>query len=352
MVGGGVGDHEGVVGEKIWRRKEEFEIVPFGLGGEGLAEGGVGADAAADGDGAAVGLAGGFEEFGGEDIDYGGLDGGAEVREIRFSGWAVFFEEDADRGFEAAEAEIEIARVDHAAREIVSCGIAVRSEAVDEDAAGIAEAEEFGGFVEGLAGGVVEGAAEELVFSEAFDIQKQSVTATDDECGVGWDGVAPEERREQVALDVVHGEEGFGRTKGQALGEGRSDKQGGGQARAGGGGDGIKFGKIEAGFLHGAVDDWRGAGEVVARGDLRNDAAELGMNFGLTENLVRAHLAKSCQNGGSGFVARAFNGKDRGHSGQLFLAWRSEPWRASTARSSCGSQMTAPGFEGSSRSRR
>jgi hypothetical protein len=49
------------------------------------------------------------------------------------------------------------------------------------------------------------------------------------------------------------------------------------------------------------------------------------MNFGLTENLVRAHLAKSRQNGGSGFVAGAFNGKDRWHGGQLFLACRIEP---------------------------
>lgn len=136
----------------------------------------------------------------------------------------MFFEEDTDRGFEAAKAEIEIAGVDHAAGEIEAGGVAIRSEAVDEDAAGIAEAEEFGGFVECLAGGVVEGAPEELVFSEAFDIQKQSVTAADDERGVGRDGVASEERREQVTLDVVDSEEGFGRTQGQPLGERGSDE--------------------------------------------------------------------------------------------------------------------------------
>ena len=79
MVGGGVGDHEGVVGEEVGGREEEFEAVLFGLGGEGLAEGGVGADPAAHGDGAAAGLPGGFEEFGGQHIDDGGLEGGAEV---------------------------------------------------------------------------------------------------------------------------------------------------------------------------------------------------------------------------------------------------------------------------------
>ena len=223
-MGGGVGDHQGVVGEEVGWGEEEFESGAFGLGAEGLAEGGIGADAAADGEDLVAGLAGGFEEFRGEDIDNGDLDGGAEVGEICLRGWAVFFEEDADRCFEAAEAEIEIARVDHAPGEIESGGVCIRSEAVDEDAAGIAEAEEFGGFVEGLAGGVVEGAAEEFVFSEAFDIQKQSVTAADDQRGVGRDGVAPEERREQMALDVVHGEESFCRAEGQAFGQRGSDE--------------------------------------------------------------------------------------------------------------------------------
>ena len=104
--------------------------------------------------------------------------------------------------------------------------------------------------------------------------------------------------------------------------------------------------------MHGAVDDERGAGEVVARGDLGNHAAELGMNFRLAENFMREHAVEARENGGGGFVAGGFDGENGGHGGQLFFAWRSEPWRASTARSSCGSQMTAPDFERSSRSRR
>ena len=56
VVGGGVGDHERIVGEEAGWRKKKFETVLFGLGCEGLAEGGVGAHAAADGNGAAVEL--------------------------------------------------------------------------------------------------------------------------------------------------------------------------------------------------------------------------------------------------------------------------------------------------------
>lgn len=60
VVGRGVGDHQGVVGEEVGWGEEEFESGAFGLGAEGLAEGGIGADAAADGEDLVAGLAGGF----------------------------------------------------------------------------------------------------------------------------------------------------------------------------------------------------------------------------------------------------------------------------------------------------
>ncbi len=53
VVGGGVGDHQGVVSEEVGWGEEEFESGVFGFGAKVLAEGGVGADAAADGDGVA-----------------------------------------------------------------------------------------------------------------------------------------------------------------------------------------------------------------------------------------------------------------------------------------------------------
>lgn len=64
VVRGGVGDHQGVVGEEVGWGEEEFESGVFGFGAEVLAEGGIGANAAADGDGATARLARGFEEFG------------------------------------------------------------------------------------------------------------------------------------------------------------------------------------------------------------------------------------------------------------------------------------------------
>ena len=314
MVSGGVGDHEGVVGEEVGGRAVEFEAFAAGEFGEGLAEAGVGAHAAADGDGGAVVFAGGAEEFGGEDIDDGGLEGGAEVRQIGLRGRAVFFEKDAHGGFESAETEIEIAGVDHAAWEFVARGIACGGESIDGDAAGVAEAEELGGFVEGLAGGVIEGSAKEAVVSEALDIEQEGVSAADDERGVGRDFFASEKRREEVAFDVVDGEEGFCGTDGQTLCQSGSDKEGGGKAGAGGGGDGVEIGKGEAGFFHGQIDDVGGAGEVVARGDFWNDAAELGVDASLTENLVRADAVEIFQDRCGGFVAGGFDGEDRGHA--------------------------------------
>ncbi len=315
VVGGGIGDHQGVIGEEVGWGEEEFEPGVFGLGLKSLAEGGIGADAAADSEDVVAGLAGGFQEFRGEDIDDGGLEGSAEIGEIGWRRRTVFFEEDADRGFEAAEAKAEIAGVDHAARKVEALGVALLGEAVDEDASGIAEAQELRDFIKGFASGVVLGAAEELVISETFNTQKQSVATTDDEGGVGRDGVAAEKWGEQMALDVVHGEEGFGRTESQSLGQRGSNEEGGCEAGAGGGGDGIELGKIEARIFHGPINDQRSAGMVVARGDFGNHAAELGMNFRLAENLVREHAVEAGQNGGGGFVAGGFDGEDFGHGG-------------------------------------
>jgi hypothetical protein len=68
--------------------------------------------------------------------------------------------------------------------------VAELSEGVDPRASGIAEAEEFGDFVVGFAGGVVEGAADEGVvpgFGDGAGEVEVGVAAGDDE-GQGWFG--------------------------------------------------------------------------------------------------------------------------------------------------------------------
>ena len=70
-------------------------------------------------------------------------------------------------------------------------GIAESGERVDPRAAGVAEAEEFGDLVEGFAGGIVDGAADERVAPRRVDGAgeiEMGVTAGDDE-GKGWVGM-------------------------------------------------------------------------------------------------------------------------------------------------------------------
>ncbi len=62
-----------------------------------------------------------------------------------------------------AETEIERVAFHFGEGEVDGEGIAMRSEAVDHGAAGVAEAEEFADLVEGLAGGIVAGLAEQAV---------------------------------------------------------------------------------------------------------------------------------------------------------------------------------------------
>ena len=124
------------------------------------AEAGVAADAAADADVLGVDFFGGGEGFGDEDIDDGFLKGGAEVGEMVGGVFPESGEQIKHGGFEAAEAEGEIAAVLHAAGEIEGGGVAGAGEFVDLRTAGVGQAQHAGDLVEGFAGGVIAGAAQ------------------------------------------------------------------------------------------------------------------------------------------------------------------------------------------------
>ena len=162
-----------------------------GFGGEAGAEFAIGGDAAGDQDGAGSEGLGGGEGLADEVADYGGLKGGYEVEGLRVAegkgfcwlevrgveecgaagfdscGHGVGLDVAEDAGLDAAEGEVEaggvrgrfVAGADGAEVEGGGRGVAVGGEGVEPRAAGIAEAEELGYFVEGFSGGVVDGAA-------------------------------------------------------------------------------------------------------------------------------------------------------------------------------------------------
>ena len=175
---------------------------PFAVGalaGEG-SKTSIGADSAAEGYDAASTFLCRAEKFCHEHFDNGGLEGSADIRE--FEGF-VFFQKDSDRCLEPAEAEIEIARIDHTSRKIKFFGVASTCKSVDLCAAGIADAQKLRDFIKCLACGIVQGSAEKSVSPEPFDIKKERVTSTHHQCRVRWNFFLTEKWREQMAFDVV-----------------------------------------------------------------------------------------------------------------------------------------------------
>ncbi len=91
--------------------------------------------------------------------------------------------------------------------------------ALDDGAAGVAEAEEPGHLVEGLARGVIEGLAQEPVAAGALHGHEQGVSSRDQEHGHGpLDAGVVEEGGEKVALEVVDADEGQAPGQGERLG--------------------------------------------------------------------------------------------------------------------------------------
>ena len=73
----------------------------------------------------------------------------------------------ADRGLEAREREVAIRPADHRPRKGKTGGIAVAGGRFDRRPAGIAEAQQAGGLVEGLAHRIVDGGAQAAILPEA-----------------------------------------------------------------------------------------------------------------------------------------------------------------------------------------
>src|SRR6201999_3387562 len=138
---------------------------------------------------------------------------------------------------------------------------------LDQRAAGIAETEQARRLVEGLAGGVVEGLAEQLVALVVADRGEQGVAAGGDEAEEGrLERLRLEEVGGDVALQVVDRDQrqaarGGGRLRGRDADQQRAD-----QPRPGGRGDRVDVVQGHPRFAEGGLDHRRGQLQVVARG--------------------------------------------------------------------------------------
>ena len=145
------------------------------------------------------------------------------------------------------------------------------------------------------------------------EADEEGMSSAGDEGDAGLDalGVA-DERGEEVAFEVIDGEEWFVAGEGEGFGGRGADEEGAGEAGSGGGGEGVDVGELEAGVGEDGFGDGPESGHVVAGGQFRDDAA-VGLVFrDLGGDAGGEDVAVGIADGGGGFVARGFDRKDDG----------------------------------------
>ncbi len=265
----------------------------------------------------------GPDGLGDEHVHHGRLERGAQVGEPRPRGRRPLpLEVDRHRGLEPGEREVE-AVVEHGPGEGDRRRVALGGEAVDDGTTRIAEAEELGDLVVGLARRVVPGRPQDPVAPEPRHVHEFGVAAGDQQRHVG-DGraavvvVVCEEHREQVALHVVDPVEGQPRRQRQAAGRLDPDEQGAHQAGPVGHRQGVEVRKVEAGLVERPAHHRHHRAQVGAAGKLRHDAAEGAVDLDLARDHAGEHPPPLADGGGR-FVAGTLEGEDpgRGHGGSL-----------------------------------
>lgn len=119
-----------------------------------------------------------------------------------------------------------------------------------------------------------------------------------------------------VAFEVVDGKEWFAESEGEAFGVGDADKEGTCEAGAAGNSDGVEILKAEAGerfggFGDGGADDGDDVAEVLAGGELRDDAAVVGVEGDLAGDDVREGFGAVANDSGGGLVAGGLDAEDQ-----------------------------------------
>ena len=179
-------------------------------------------------------------------------------------------------------------------------GVAASSQGVDARAARIAEAEQLGGLVERLAGRVVARVAPSSRMSRRGEAHVDAVKR-----GVPARHQEPDERQrrrrrdvavttqidsEQVPDEVIDADQRFAARPGEAFREPEADEERAREAGPRGHGDAVDVAEPDAGAGERFADDGGDRSDVIARGDLRDDAAVRRMELDLTlDDVAKDH---------------------------------------------------------------
>ncbi len=238
---------------------------------------------------------GGAHGFLDENIGDGVLDGGAHVGDdlgIGFFGGREGFPGLAHGRFETREAEIEGGVMQHGARQVEGGGISFFGEFGNDGTTWIAEAHQLGALVEGFAGGVIAGAADDFVLAPVFHQDDFGMTARDEQ-GENWELPVftilwREPSRGEVTFEMIDAENGLARDETDGARGFDTHAEGGSEAGAAGDGNGVELDPLRLGRAGrgdpaptddvGAFEQADDFGDVGAGGDFGDDAAVAGVD--------------------------------------------------------------------------
>ena len=106
--------------------------------------------------------------------------------------------------------------------------------------------------------------------------------------------------------------------EGEGLGVGDADQQRSGEAGAGGDGDGVEIGEGDVGLSERGADDGNDGAEMLAAGQLGNDAAVAGVGGDLRGDDGGERARAALDDGRGGLVAGGFDAEDEAGAGHSF----------------------------------
>ncbi len=279
-------DHRGIIGAELRPREKCATASRRDGARERLTEPPVRTDAACDYQRPEARLPERAKGFRDERIHDRVLESPRDVGTRRFVERAAAHRDD-DRGLQSAEAEIESGPVEHRPREFEHAVAAVLGNRSERGPSRIAEPEELGGLVEGLAGSIILGLAENPVAPDACDFDQHRVAAGD------LEGDEREFRStrfecgsEQMPFEVMDADHRHVPGIPQRTGDRGTDKQGADESRPGGIGNPVNGLRLEPCLGHRFPDHRQEPLDVIARGKLGHDPAVAPVQLDLAEDPV------------------------------------------------------------------
>ncbi len=215
------------------------------------------------------------------------------------------------RGLEAAEAHVEVAARKHRPRQRHGAVPSRLREARQRRSAGIRQTEQLGRLVEGLAGRVVLGVAQQPVLPDARDFEQLAVTAGHQQRDERKPGLRlGEQRREQMALHVMHADRGLAQRVAERAGDARAHQQRAGQAGPLRVGDAVEVGKPGPRLGQHPLREGHDPPHMIAGGELGHDAAIDAVHRHLRVQRMREQPAGRVVDGHAGFVAGGFDAEN------------------------------------------